>query len=213
MALFQRQQPINQSYQLYTLGQHKTILVVGLGNIGEKYDGTRHNVGFGAVDYFASLALFGPWTTKSNLRCEFTSNTMADKQVIIIKPTTFMNASGEAVHAVMQFFKIPDEDVVVVHDELDIPFGQIRSRVGGRSAGHNGLESIIQHIGENFGRIRIGIKSDKSEKTDSVKFVLAKFSKEEQDQIDALNKEVAAMLSEDIYSSTSLPAETRSFLL
>jgi PTH1 family peptidyl-tRNA hydrolase len=138
---------------------------------------------------------------------------MGDKQVLLIKPSTYMNASGEAVQAVMQYYKIPDEDIVVVHDELAIPFGQIRTRLGGQSAGHNGLESIIQHIGENFGRIRIGIKSAVADKTDSAKFVLSKFSADEQKNITALNKEVAAILSEHVYGSTTLSAGTRSFIL
>ncbi len=213
MALFQRKQTTYQNFQLYTLGQHKTILIIGLGNIGEKYVGTRHNVGFEVVDYFASISQFEPWSDKPQLRCLLTVDTMADKQVFLIKPTTYMNASGEAVQAVMQYYKIPEEDVVVVHDELAIPFGQIRTRIGGQSAGHNGLESIIGHIGENFGRVRIGIKSEIADKTDSAKFVLAKFSKEEQKNTTTLNKEAAAILSEFVYGSTPLTAETRSFLL
>ncbi|HUD07486.1 MAG TPA: aminoacyl-tRNA hydrolase [Candidatus Saccharimonadales bacterium] len=213
MALFQRKQPVYQNIQLYTLGQHKTIMIVGLGNVGPQYDGTRHNIGFETVDYFASLSQFGPWSVKSNLLCELTYDTMGDKQVFLIKPTTFMNASGDAVSAVMRYYKIPVEDIVIVHDELDIPFGQIRTRVGGQSAGHNGLESIIKHIGENFGRIRIGIKLAKADETDSAQFVLAKFSKEEQKHINSLNKEVAAILSEYVYGSTTLAAETRSFII
>jgi len=213
MALFQRKQPIYQSIKLYTLGQHKTIMIVGLGNVGTQYEGTRHNIGFETVNYFASLNQFEPWSVKSNLHCELTYDTLADKQVFLIKPNTFMNASGEAVNAVMQYYKIPVEDIVIIHDELDIPFGQIRTRVGGQSAGHNGLESIIKHIGENFGRVRIGIKSTTVEKIDSAQFVLSKFSKEEQKHISSLTKEVAAILSEYVYGSATLSAETRNFII
>jgi PTH1 family peptidyl-tRNA hydrolase len=213
MALFQRKQQVYQNIQLYTLGQHKTTLIVGLGNIGEKYDGTRHNIGFEAIDYFASFNQFAAWSDKPNLRCLLSVDILGDKQVFLIKPTTYMNASGEAVQAVMQYYKIPNEDIVVVHDELAIPFGQIRTRLGGQSAGHNGLESIIQHIGENFGRVRIGIKSDIAETTDNTKFVLAKFSAAEQKNITTLKKEVAAILSEYIYGSSTLTAETRNFIL
>jgi len=105
MALFQRKQQVYQNIQYYTLGQHKTTLIVGLGNIGEKYIDTRHNIGFEAVDYFASLSQFTPWSEKPNLRCMFTVDTLGDRQVFLIKPTTYMNASGEAVQAVMQYYK------------------------------------------------------------------------------------------------------------
>jgi PTH1 family peptidyl-tRNA hydrolase len=135
-----------------------------------------------------------------------------DTRVIAIKPTTFMNLSGEAVQAVMHFYKIPNSQVVVVHDELDIPFGQIRTRMGGSSAGNNGVKSLIQHLGEDFARVRIGIRNDLAEKQDSAAFVLDKFSKEEKSQLSNLKKEVTSILTEYVYGN-QLSAETRSFIL
>ncbi len=211
MALFQRN-PFRSSEQqpLYSLGQEKTVLIVGLGNKGKKYDGTRHNVGFRVVDAFAATHEFDKWSEKKDLKSLITSKTLGSNRVILIKPTTYVNLSGEAVSAVANFYKIPDSQIVVVHDELDIPFGQIRSRFGGSAAGHNGLKSVIQHMGEKFGRVRIGIKAETPmEATD---FVLAKFSKQEREHMKPLTAEVVSLLTEFVYQG-ELPSETRSFIV
>lgn len=195
---------------VYTLGLNKTLLIVGLGNVGKEYDGTRHNIGFAVLDELAKRQDFEPWMAKKDLKCELTSTKLGDNRVLLIKPTTFMNLSGEAVQAVMHFYKIPANYVVAVHDELDIPFGQIRTRTGGGSAGHNGVKSVSQHIGEEYGRIRIGIQAKTPmEATD---FVLAPFSKPEQKHMPELLKETTAILTEYIYGG-QLPAETRSFIV
>jgi len=213
MALFQKKLQASDSIQFYTLGQNKTILVVGLGNPGREYDGTRHNIGFEAVDAFAKTNDFPAWIDKKDLKCHLTSQTMNDVRVILIKPTTFMNLSGEAVQAVTSFYKIHVDQMVVVHDELDIPFGQIRLRVGGSSAGHNGLKSIIKHFGESFGRVRVGIGPKEPEQMDTADFVLARFSKEQQSHMHELTRETNAVLSEHVYSRQVLPTETRNFLI
>lgn len=209
MALFQKKPELSSNLPLYTLGLNKTLLIVGLGNPG-KYDGTRHNIGFAAVDELAAKQSFESWTVKKDLKCLLTSQTMGDNRVILIKPTTFMNLSGEAVQAVMHFYKIPLQQVVVVHDELDIPFGQIRTRIGGSSAGHNGIKSVTQHVGEEYGRIRIGIQADTPMKT--ADFVLTTFSKSEQEHMPELLRETTAILSEYIYGG-QLMSETRSFIV
>jgi PTH1 family peptidyl-tRNA hydrolase len=213
MALFQRRPQLGDSIQFYTLGQNKTLLVVGLGNPGKEYDGTRHNIGFACLDAFASANDFQPWVEKKDLHCLQTSVTMGDTRVIAIKPTTFMNLSGEAVQAVANFYKISADQVVVVHDEMDIPFGQVRLRTGGSSAGHNGLKSIMQHLGEDFGRVRIGIGPKEPEQIDSADFVLGKFPKEQQAHLPELTREVNAILSEAAYGAGALPQETRNFLI
>src|SRR5262249_30722194 len=148
MALFQRRPEVGQAVQYYTLGQNKTLLIVGLGNPGKEYDGTRHNIGFAALDTFAEANNFDPWVNKKDLKCEMATARLGDAQVIAIKPTTFMNLSGEAVQAVAHFYKIPAERILAVYDEIDIEFGQVRLRKGGSSAGHNGVKSLIQHLGE-----------------------------------------------------------------
>ena len=211
MALFQKK-PNPISPPIYSLGLTRTVLIIGLGNPGAEYEHTRHNIGFDVLDTLASKQDFEPWITKKDLKCMFTSHTLGSTRVILIKPTTFMNLSGEAVQAASAFYKVTPAATLVVHDELDIPFGQIRTRIGGGSAGHNGLKSIIQHIGEDFGRVRIGIGPKTPEQMDSADFVLARFSTEQQADMPALLQESQAILTEYIYG-TDLPNDTRNFLL
>jgi len=213
MALFQKRPEVGQAIQFYTLGQNKQILIVGLGNPGAEYDGTRHNIGFAALDAFAAANDFDPWINKKDLKCLMASARLGDTQVIAIKPTTFMNLSGEAAQAVAHFYKIPAERIVAVYDEIDIPFGQIRLRLGGGSAGHNGVKSLIEHLGEDFGRVRVGIGPKEPEQVDSADFVLAKFSKEQTAQLKNLTRETTAILSEYTFADGQLPQETRSFLV
>ncbi len=208
--MFQKKPEVGSSIPLYTLGLTKTLLLVGLGNVGRDYAGTRHNIGFACVDTFVQKTDLGTWVEKKDLKVYQASGQIGDTRVIAIKPTTYMNLSGEAVRAAMDFYKIPLESVVVVHDELDIPFGQIRTRVGGADAGNNGIKSIIQHLGPEFGRVRIGIKA--TTPMDSKDFVLAKFSAKEVEQIPHLLKESTAILTEYVYGS-QLPHETRSFIV
>jgi len=194
---------------------NSTILIVGLGNPGKEYDSTRHNIGFSCVEQFCkSQDEFQGWHIKKDLKCQINIAQMSDKRVMVIKPITFMNNSGEGVAAVTNFYKIHPDSIVVIHDELDINFGQIRSRVGGSDAGHNGVKSISEALGtENYGRIRIGIGPKKPASIDSKDFVLKSFQKEEASHMTALYKEVNAILSEHIFSTNPLPSDTRSFII
>lgn len=212
MALFQKRPQVGENIQFYTLGQNKTILIVGLGNIGKQYDGTRHNIGFAAIDHFAEANDFPAWIEKKDLKAHFTSNTLGGTRVILIKPTTFMNLSGESVQSTAAFYKVDPSQIIVVHDELDIPFGQIRTRVGGSAAGHNGIKSVTQHMGEQYGRVRIGIGPKMHSEQDSADFVLARFSKEQEEHMSDLLRESSAILSEYAYGG-QLMAETRSFII
>lgn len=213
MALFQKNpNTVTNAAPLYTLGLQKSLIIVGLGNPGKEYEGTRHNIGFACIDSLAEKLDFPDWSTKKDLYCTQTQQTIADTRIILVKPTTFMNDSGKAVLATTQFYKIPTAQLLVVHDELDIPYGQIRTRVGGSAAGHNGVQSIIQLVGEEFGRVRIGIQNEISAKADSKDFVLGKFSKEEQSLISSLLRETNAVLSEYIHGQP-LAHETRSFII
>jgi PTH1 family peptidyl-tRNA hydrolase len=149
---------------------------------------------------------------KKDLKCLMSEGQLGESKVIVIKPTTLMNLSGEAVLAVVQFYKIPIGNIMIVHDELDIAFGQIRSRVGGGSAGHNGIKSVSQLVGdENYGRLRVGVGPKQPEQMDTADFVLQKFSTTEQKDLPALLKETSAMLSEFAYGG-QVTTETRSFL-
>jgi PTH1 family peptidyl-tRNA hydrolase len=195
----------------YSIGLNKTLLIVGLGNPGKEYDITRHNIGFQSLDYFVSKTEeMSDWLNKKDLKCQLSSGQVGDTRVIAIKPMTFMNLSGEAVQATLNFYKLSLDYVVVVHDDLDIDFGQIRLRMGGSSAGHNGIKSISQLIGEEYNRVRIGI-GPKPVKLNSEDYVLKKFSKSDQEQLDNLDKEVSAILSEYIFGGQALN-ETRSFI-
>lgn len=215
MGLFQRLPTHDAAHApLYSLGDSKTVLIVGLGNPGKEYDGTRHNIGFAIVDHFANKQEgFDNWVTKKDLHCMQASATIGSTRVILCKPTTFMNESGRAVQAIQHFYKISNGDTLVVYDELDIEFGQIRTRIGGSSAGHNGVKSITKECGEDYGRMRIGIGPKKPQQMDTADFVLGTFSKTHQANMPALLQESNALLSEYAYSSGTLVAETRSFIV
>jgi PTH1 family peptidyl-tRNA hydrolase len=212
MALFQKKPQTGTSNPIYTLGLQKNMLIVGLGNIGKEFEGTRHNIGFAVLDAFAEKQSFEGWTNKKDLKCQLVMGNLGETRVILCKPTTMMNLSGEAVQAVSAFYKIELSHLVVVHDELDIEFGQIRTRRGGGSAGHNGIKSISQHMGDDYGHIRVGIGPKKPEQIDSADFVLAKFTSDEQSQMKNLLQEATAILTEVVYAQ-QLTAETRSFIV
>jgi len=211
MALFQKRPQVSNPLNYTTFSLTKTLLIVGLGNPGEEYADTRHNIGFMCVDEFARKNNFDPWIAKKDLKCELTQTNLGDARVILVKPRTFMNLSGEAVQAVQHFYKLSNEQTVVVHDELDINFGQVRMRVGGSAAGNNGVKSVSQHIGGDYGRVRIGIGPKTPEQMDTADFVLQDFTHDQQGQLPALKREVSAILSEYAYGSP-VTAETRSFL-
>jgi len=211
VALFQKRPQVTNPISFTTVGLNKTLLIVGLGNPGEEYEGTRHNVGFACLNMFARKNTFDPWMHKKDLKCELTQTTLGDTRVILCKPLTFMNLSGEAVQAVQHFYKLSNQQTIVVHDELDVNFGQIRMRIGGSSAGNNGIKSVTQHIGEDYGRVRIGIGPKTPAQMDTADFVLQEFSAAEQEKLPAMLREVGSVLSEYSYGSPVI-AETRSFL-
>jgi PTH1 family peptidyl-tRNA hydrolase len=214
MAWLQKRPQVSDPTNFYTVGMNKTTLIVGLGNPGPKYDLTRHNVGFLCLDEFVLRTdEMGEWVNKKDLKCHLSTGQLGDQRVLAIKPTTFMNLSGEAVRAVMDFYKLNAGQVLVVHDELDIDFGQIRTRIGGSDAGNNGIKSVSQHIGEQYGRIRVGIGPKQPPQMGSSDFVLQKFSPDEQKQLPNLSREVIAIITEHLYGGQQLPHETRSFLV
>jgi PTH1 family peptidyl-tRNA hydrolase len=213
MSLFQRMPQAAEPRSYTTVGLNRTVLLVGLGNPGKEYDLTRHNVGFACLDNFVTKNTdMAPWMAKKDLKCVLSSGQLGSTRVLAIKPTTFMNNSGEAVQAVINFYRISLENTVVVHDEIDIVFGQIRLRTSGSSAGHNGIKSVTKAVGEAYGRVRVGIGPKVPEQIDSADFVLQTFNKKELAEMPALLRETSAVLSEYAYGM-ELPTETRSFLL
>lgn len=156
-------------------------LIVGLGNPGPKYQGNRHNIGFMALDRIAADHGFSPW--RGRFQGEVAEGRLGQERVTLLKPGTFMNLSGQSVGEAMRYLKLEPADVSVLHDELDLAPGKLRSKLGGGHAGHNGLRSIHQHIGEAYRRLRIGI-GHPGHKDRVAGYVLSDFSKAEEELIE-----------------------------
>lgn len=168
--------------------ENKPVLIVGLGNPGAEYVKTRHNVGFMAVD-----ALAGDDATWRSEKNALTTRVDVDgRRVILAKPQTYMNNSGVAVLALMTFYKVPLENLIVIHDDMDIAVGSLREKVGGGSAGHNGIKSIDANVGRDYRRIRIGINHprDFDLKIDAADWVLGRFADEELKKINSVISEI-----------------------
>ena len=151
-------------------------LIVGLGNPGKEYENTRHNCGFKAIEAYADMVQVD--FNREDFKGRYAKFKLDDEDVVLFEPLTYMNLSGEAVQAIVSYFKINLEDIVVIYDDMAVKPGEIRLRLFGSSGGHNGIQNIIDHLGsQNIKRIRIGI----GEPTfDPINFVLGKLSKEEQ---------------------------------
>jgi PTH1 family peptidyl-tRNA hydrolase len=174
-------------------------LIVGLGNPGKKYQETRHNVGFMFVDKIAN-DLSIKFTLNKQLKSEIAEANVKGEKVILIKPQTFMNLSGEAVRSVQNYYKIELEDILVIYDDLDLPTGKIRIRKSGSSGGHKGMQNIIELIKtQEVKRVRIGIDSEY--KKDTIDYVLGKFSIDERIQIDQSISIASSMLNSFIEDS------------
>ena len=158
-------------------------LWVGLGNPGAKYAGNRHNIGFMALDRIAADHGFGPW--KARFQGEVAEGRLGADKLVLLKPQTFMNVSGQSVRAALDYLKLRPEDVTVFHDELDLAPGKCRLKSGGGHAGHNGLRSIHQHLGETYHRVRLGI-GHPGHKDAVAAYVLQDFAKAEGAWLDDL---------------------------
>lgn len=157
-------------------------LVVGLGNPGKKYEKTRHNVGFMAIDLFLKKhSILGE---KEKFLSKVVETNFQGEKVYFIKPQTYMNLSGNAIHEVVQFYKIdPVSEILVVYDDKDLPLGKLRYKVKGSSGGHNGMKSIISHIGQEFCRLKCGIGSTSGNVID---FVIGDFQKSEEEVLHSM---------------------------
>jgi PTH1 family peptidyl-tRNA hydrolase len=173
-------------------------LFVGLGNPGAKYAGNRHNIGFMAVDRIAADHGFPPF--RSRFQGELSEGRLGSERVVLLKPGTFMNLSGQSVGEAMRYFKLDPQDVLVFHDELDLAPGKVRLKTGGGHAGHNGLRSIHAHIGEDYARVRLGI-GHPGHKDRVAAYVLSDFAKAEEPMLDdllsGLSEGAAALASDD----------------
>ena len=164
------------------------MLFVGLGNPGSQYEKNRHNVGFMAVSRIVENHNFSPW--KNKFQGSISNGLLRNQKIIILKPNTFMNLSGQSVGEVIRFYKIPSSKVIVFHDEIDFPLGKLKFKSGGGHAGHNGLRSISEHIGSDYIRIRIGV-GHPGNKNAVANYVLGDFSKVEQETITQILKVIS----------------------
>ena len=157
-------------------------VVIGLGNPGKKYEKTRHNMGFLAVDSLRKK--FNLSDEREKFQAFVSEKNIDGEKVIFFKPQTFMNLSGNAVIEIINFYKLdPKKDIIVIYDDMDLPFGDIRIREKGSSGGHNGIKSIISHIGEEFIRIKCGIGAKEK---DAIEYVLGEFNQTEQKNLDKI---------------------------
>ena len=165
-------------------------LIVGLGNPGDKYDGTRHNAGFWAVDALADQGRFQ--VTRVKFKALTAQAEVGGQGALVMKPTTYMNLSGEAVGEAARFYKLPPDHVLVFSDDVDLPLGRLRIRTGGSAGGHNGLKSIIQHLGtDQFPRIKLGVGGKPHPDYDMADWVLGKLQGEDRKVLDEAAKRAA----------------------
>lgn len=180
-------------------------LIIGLGNIGNRYRDTRHNAGFLALNHY---------TQNRRVRFEHKTKLGADiakdGDIIYAKPITMMNRSGQAVGSIAKYYEVAPQDILIIYDELALPFGKIRCRKGGESAGHNGIKSIMNHLkSDKFVRLRIGISNEHTGKMPAEKFVLSNFSKDEISQLPAVFRLTEPIISEFIENS-NIEAQSQS---
>jgi PTH1 family peptidyl-tRNA hydrolase len=153
-------------------------LVAGLGNPGKQYDMTRHNIGFEVIDYMADN--MGVKVNKLKFKALYGETKIGMEKVLLVKPQTYMNLSGDSIRDFANFYKIPPENIIIINDDIAIEAGRLRIRAKGSAGGHNGLKSIIYQLNsDNFPRIRVGVGAPKHEDYDLADFVLGRFSKEE----------------------------------
>ena len=175
-------------------------LIIGLGNPESRYDGTRHNVGFRMLDSIAREHSV-TFQARPKFKVLVAEVTISDERVILAKPTTYYNETGEAMRLIADFYKIDPTDILIIHDELAIPFATIRVRQGGSDAGNNGIKSINAHGGEASSRLRIGVWNELRDRMDDVNFVLGKFSVDEQKTLTELESMVHTLVEKFCRSS------------
>lgn len=172
-------------------------LIVGLGNPGDEYTGTRHNLGFTLLNAFADVHNLN-WQFKTKFNAAVAEYSTPSEKIYLVKPQTYYNNSGETVRALRDFYKIENIDILVIHDELALPFGTIRTREQGSDAGNNGVKSITNHIGKDFARIRVGIWHEVRDNMSDANYVLGKFNKAEAEKLPLIREEVNKIIQEFI---------------
>ncbi len=176
------------------------FLVAGLGNPGERYKQSRHNVGFMLIDYFSETIFPANFSLEKKFQSELAVYSEESTKYLMAKPLTYMNNSGTAIKNIANFYKISPEKIIILHDDIDLELGRIKLSRNSGSAGHKGVESIIQELGtKDFYRLRVGIKSS-SQNISTEKFVLEDFSKEEMKQIEESKSQAKELLQDGFLS-------------
>ena len=180
------------------------FLIVGLGNPGSQYEDTRHNIGFKVIDNIAKE--YNIEINRQKFKGMCGEGFINGEKVILLKPTTYMNLSGESVREIVDFYKLSNEDVLVIYDDISLDVGRLRIREKGSAGGHNGIKSIIAHLGTDiFPRIKVGVGQPN---VDLVNYVLGKFTKEEMEvlseSIDASTKAVKEIISSDVKTAMNI---------
>lgn len=157
-------------------------IILGQGNPETKYDGTRHNVGFAALDYYASREGTS-FQRKEKFTSEIAELSVQGEKILLVKPLTYYNETGKAARALADFYKLDTKDILVIHDELALPFGIVRTREKGSPAGNNGIKSLNAHLGEQYARVRVGTWNELADKMDPFDFVLSRFTSEETEKL------------------------------
>jgi peptidyl-tRNA hydrolase, PTH1 family len=177
-------------------------LIIGLGNIGARYAHTRHNIGFMVADQLAAN-LGATWKHEAKFKTDLAETTMPDgTRLLLAKPHTMMNLSGEAAQKIAAFYKIDPADVWAIFDEIDVPFGRLRLRSSGSGGGHQGVNSLIQHLGPSFVRVRVGISLNDRTTEPSEVYVLKPFTPEEQSKLPQLIQATTIIMQAQILLET-----------
>lgn len=171
-------------------------LIVGLGNPGKKYEKTRHNAGFLALDQLQEKLQhknISDWKLKENFNAKVAETKLDLEKILLVKPMTFMNKSGQTINLIMNYYsKLEPSDIIVIHDDIDLDFGEFRIQQNRSSAGHKGVQSIIEHIdSKNFNRVRIGVATKKMKQMEVSDFVLNKFSLLERRKLNKINHKIS----------------------
>lgn len=178
-------------------------LLIGLGNPGKEYEITRHNIGFMVVDHLQQAWGFSDFKEEKKFFADISEGVFHEEKILLVKPNTYMNLSGKSIIALLNFYKLSSEDMIVIQDDLDIDFGNIRIKTDSSAGGHNGIKSIIQSLGSQvFQRVKIGISNTRRGRVPAEAFVLEKFSAEEQKSLTDLviraGEEVEGLLSQKV---------------
>ena len=166
-------------------------LIAGLGNPGQQYATTRHNVGFVALDRLQHCFNFS-WTKSAKFNAEIASGTFNSHKILLAKPLTYMNLSGNALQSICSYYKIPVDNLIVIHDDIDLPVGAVKFKLAGGNGGHNGLKSIDSNLGNNYHRIRVGVGRPANPNMEVADYVLGSFLKPEEEKIYSVIESVAS---------------------